>query len=171
MNIGAIRNRIRQSHLDANDVMQEVFLNILRYPARFRPESAESFRNWGYRIVRNTTSKLIKKERPLGSLKNDFRDKRSPSPEESIVRAESDSTATLAYLLYLNVYLVHFGRLSTTERSALTLVDVERASYKETAKALGISMEKLKMVIFRARKKVRRRISQSLDELGRPSDS
>ncbi len=66
--LGAIRTRIRQSHLDANDVMQEVFLNILRYPARFRPESAESFRNWGYRIVRNTTSKLIKKERPIGSL-------------------------------------------------------------------------------------------------------
>ncbi len=87
------------------------------------------------------------------------------------MRAERDSTTTLAYLLYLNVYLVHFGRLSTTERSALTLVDVERASYKETAKALGFSVEKLKMVIFRARKKVRRRISQSLDELGRPSDS
>ena len=54
--LAAIRGRLRGQpvYVDAHDVLQEVFLNIYRYPHRFLPERADAFRNWGHRIVRNT---------------------------------------------------------------------------------------------------------------------
>ena len=166
----AIRARTGQSRLDSDDILQEVFLNILRYPRHFRAERATSFRTWGYQIVRNTALKHVKKERGLGSLDDDLRDV-SPLPEDSLIRAERESTARLAYVLYLNLYLLHFGQLSTRERDVLTLVEVEQNSYKEAAQALGIPGANLKMVVFRARKKIRQRISRSLNLLGNGPDA
>ncbi len=167
----AIRARIGQSRFDSDDILQEVFLNILRYPGRFRAEQASSFRNWGYGIVRNTALKHVKKERGLVSFDDDLRDERSPVPEDALVRAERESTARLAYVLYLNLFLLHFEQLSKRERDVLTLVEVEQNSYKEAAQALSISGASLKMVIFRARKKILQRINRSLELLGNGPDA
>jgi hypothetical protein len=70
-------------------------------------------------------------------------------------------------VLYLQLYLMHFGRLSPKERRALTLVEVEGVSYRDAATDLGIRLENLKMVIFRGRRKIFRGMEQSLGTLAR----
>ena len=84
------------------------------------------------------------------------------------MESESAGLVDNAYLLYLNLYLIHFERLSEKERRALTMVEVEGASYKEAAAELGIRLENLKMVIFRGRRKIFRGLHRTLDALVSP---
>ena len=58
----AIQCNLRRSfhHVDPQDVLQEVFLNIYRYPHRFLADKADAFRGWGHRIARNTLLKFLK---------------------------------------------------------------------------------------------------------------
>ena len=55
--------------------------------------------------------------------------------------------------------------LSERERRALHLVEVDGVSYRQAATSLGIKLENLKMVIFRARKKIHRAMRRVFDGL------
>ena len=170
----AIQAQLRRAHqhVDAQDVLQEVFLNIYRYPHRFLSDEADAFRNWGHRIVRNTLLKFLKGQTRLSrflELDEELlqpEDKHTRSPERVASEAESAATVNHAYFLYLNLYLLHFQKLSAKERRALTLVEVDGISYKDAAADLGIRLENLKMVIFRGRRKIFRGMEQSLGQLG-----
>lgn len=169
----AIRAKVRRSGsvVDPHDVLQEVFLNIYRYPNRFLAEKPDSFRNWGHRIVRNTLLKFLKGQTRLSrfaSLDEEIgerEDARVRSPYRSALESESAGIVDRAYLLYLDLYLMHFQRLSEKEQRALTLVEVEGSSYKDAASDLGIRLENLKMVIFRGRRKILRGLQRTLDDL------
>ncbi len=170
----AIQSKVRRcgAQVDPHDVLQEVFLNIYRYPHRFQAEKADSFRNWGHRIVRNTLLKFLKSQNRLSRFaslddeQGDREDSKARSPYRTALESESAGIVDRAYLIYLTLYLLHFNRLSEKERRALTLVEVEGASYKEAAADLGIRLENLKMVIFRGRRKIFRGLHRTLEDLG-----
>ncbi len=169
----AIQAKLRRSmsHVDAGDVLQEVFLNIYRYPNKFDAARADAFRNWGHRIARNTLLKSLKRETRrtrVQVLDEDLcaqPDQEARAPLRSAQDAESAVVVDRAYVLYLTLYLAHFRQLSEREQRALTIVEVEGGSYKDAAAELGIRLENLKMVVFRGRRKVLRGMSQSLTRL------
>jgi RNA polymerase sigma factor (sigma-70 family) len=169
----AIQSNLRRSfhHVDAQDVLQEVFLNIYRYPHRFHADKADAFRGWGHRIARNTLLKFLKGEARLARFHTideevlQPEDLRGRRPDRAASEAESADVVNHAYLLYLQLYLVHFGRLSQKERLALTMVEVQDVSYRDAAEVLGIRLENLKMVIFRGRRKIFRGMARSLGDL------
>jgi RNA polymerase sigma-70 factor (ECF subfamily) len=171
----AIQAKLRRTynHVDAQDVLQEVFLNIYRYPHRFLPDRADAFRGWGHRIARNTLLKFLKGQAKLSHFRElddevmQPEDLRSRRPDRAASEAESAEVVNHAYVLYLQLYLMHFGRLSPKERRALTLVEVEGVSYRDAATDLGIRLYNLKMVIFRGRRKIFRGMEQSLGTLAR----
>ena len=43
-----------------NDILQEVFVNVYRYPHRFNCEREDAFRVWTATIVRNTVLKHLR---------------------------------------------------------------------------------------------------------------
>lgn len=172
----AIQGNLRRSfhHVDPHDVLQEVFLNIYRYPHRFHADKADAFRGWGHRIARNTLLKFLKAQARLAHFHEideevlQPEDVRGRRPDRAASEAESAAVVNHAYLLYLNLYLLHFGQLSAKERLALTMVEVDAVSYRDVAAALGVRLENLKMIIFRGRRKILRGMERSLAELGSP---
>ena len=166
----AIRFQLRRgiSRVDANDVLQEVFLNVYRYPHRFQAVKPESFRNWGHRIVRNTLLKFLKRETRRSRLLTCEEDlSRRPdsefhAPDREAANAEIAGVVDRAFVLYLNLYWMSFRKLSAREQRALKLVEIDGVSYKDAAADLGIRLENLKMVIFRGRRKVLRGMGRSL---------
>lgn len=169
----AIQCNLRRSyhHVDPNDVLQEVFLNIYRYPHRFLGDKSDAFRGWGHRIARNTLWKFLKGQTRLARFQAiddevmQPEDTRSKRPDRAATDAESAAVVDRAYLMYLQLYMLHFERLSVKERRALTMVEVEDRSYRDAAKELGIRLENLKMVIFRGRRKIFRGMERSLASL------
>lgn len=165
----AVQSQLRRTHhhVDPADVLQEAFLNIYRYPHRFLADRADAFRNWGHRIVRNTTLKFLRGEGRLArqqAIDDEFQceDLRVRSPLRAASEHEGAELVDRAYLLYLSLYLMHFEKLSARERRALTMVEVDGRPYKDAAEELGIRLENLKMVVFRGRKKIFRGMSQTL---------
>src|SRR5437763_955835 len=78
------------------------------------------------------------------------------NPLSGAIERESKSECARVYLTYLYLYLKFYGMLSERERAALHMVEVQEHSYRQAADELGIKLENLKMVIFRARRKIHR---------------
>ncbi|MFO0277828.1 MAG: RNA polymerase sigma factor [Planctomycetota bacterium] len=166
----AIQQGLRRTWLrvDPQDVLQEVFLNICRYPTRFDADKVDAFRNWGHRIVRNTLLRLLKgqaRHARLVSIDEETfqpEDRNQPRPDRAASEAEDSADLDRTYVLYLQLYLFHFAQLSARERRVLTMVEIDGMPYRDAAAALGIRPENLKMVVFRGRQKIQRAMAQHL---------
>ncbi|MFT5197841.1 MAG: RNA polymerase sigma factor (sigma-70 family) [Planctomycetota bacterium] len=165
------RLRRYSCRIDALDVLQEVFVNVYRYPHRFNSAREDAFRVWSATIVRNTVLKQLRGRGMAGSMEVPFEDL-SDQPEPRVVtplRGAIDSESTLecsrVYVTYLQLYLEFYSMLSDRERLALKLVEVDGSSYRDAAKEIGIKLENLKMVIFRARRKIHRAMRRVFDGL------
>lgn len=167
--LGVITARLRKFYfaLDPQDVLQEVFFNIYRYPHKFHADRDQAFRFWASMIIRNTVFKAARdKDREVTHELQDEEietreDRQMRSPLGAAIRGESARICSKSYLSYLAFYLAAYRQLSERERLALHIVEVEGEAYKVAAERLSIRLENLKMVIFRARKKILR----SLDSL------
>ncbi|MEX1025369.1 MAG: RNA polymerase sigma factor [Planctomycetota bacterium] len=167
----ASRLRRYQSKADPGDVLQEVFVNIYRYPHRFDATRDDAFRVWTSTIVRNTVLKHLRSLSRSGRAEVSFDDLPEPTEERTIepargvIRNESERECTRVYLTYLHLYLRFYSLLSEREQRALQLVEVEESSYRDAAADLGIKLENLKMVIFRARRKIHRSMKRVFEGL------
>ncbi len=167
--LAVISSRLRKFYfaLDAQDVLQEVFFNIYRYPAKFKADKDQAFRHWASMIIRNTVYKNTReKDREVSHEMQDEEidsraDRKSSTPLGAAIREESKSFCSEIYQIYLQLYLSAFERLSAREKKALHAVEVEGVPYKVAASRLDIRLENLKMVIFRARKKLARALDQA----------
>ena len=159
------------SRSDPRDVLQEVFFNVYRYPHRFNSEREDAFRVWSAMIVRNTVLKHLRSlgrgsrvEVPFEDL-SDQPEERALNPLGGAIERESSGMCSKVYITYLHLYLEFYSMLSPRERRAIHLVEVEEVSYREAARTLGIKLENLKMVIFRARRKIHRSMRRVFDGL------
>ncbi len=159
------------SRSDPRDVLQEVFFNIYRYPHRFNCEREDAFRVWSAMIVRNTVLKHLRSQGRSGRMEVPFEDlsdqpeSRPVNPLKGAIERESEGVCSRVFITYLHLYLQFYSMLSPRERRAIHLVEVDGCSYREAARDLGIKLENLKMVIFRARRKIHRAMRRVFDGL------
>lgn len=159
------------SKADPRDVLQEVFFNVYRYPHRFDSAREDAFRVWSAMIVRNTVLKHLRSQGRGGRVEVPFEDlpeqpnTDAPSPLRGAIENESRRECARVYATYLQLYLEFYSRLSERERRALHLVEVEECSYRRAAAELGIKLENLKMVVFRARRKIHRAMRRVFEGL------
>jgi len=151
--------RMTGSRADPNDILQEAFLAIYRYPTRFDASKPNSFRNWSYSILRNTVYRSMHKESrdgiPADLLSDVLVDTNATSPLDATADVEADLAMRKVYGLFLALYLEAFdGELKDRDRRALHLVEVDGLGYRDAAAELGIKVENFKMVVCRARKKI-----------------
>lgn len=154
--------------VDAADVLQEVFFNIYRYPFKFKPDRPSAFRNWTHSIIRNTVLKHSRRAQrnhavslntsvereQRDELPLELEDPGAASPLESTAEREAHEDLVGAWMLYLHYYLHAYRCLTPREKRALYLVEVDGLPYKEAAAELKVRVENLKMMIFRARRKI-----------------
>jgi|FLOH01.1.fsa_nt_gi RNA polymerase sigma factor (sigma-70 family) len=165
-----IYHHLRRSFFSvgANDVLQEVFFNIYRYPKNFDSTKPSAFRNWTHSIVRNTTLKHSRKaqrnhvvsltspdrdsDRDLPNLEPEDFDGLTPLQQSE--DKETNEQLIGAWMLYLHFYQEAYRCLTPREKRALYLVEVDGLAYKDAAAELEVRVENLKMRIFRARRKI-----------------
>ena len=183
----AQRLRRYSSRSDPNDLLQEVFFNVYRYPTRFDSTRDDAFRVWTATIVRNTVLKHLRSLGKSGRVEVPFEDlsehpeTRAGEPLGGVIERESQGECRRVYLYHLYLYLEFYKQLSEREQRALELVEVHGVSYREAADDLEIRLENLKMVVFRARRKIYKAMRRVYDglapelrparEVGRPSSN
>ena len=165
-----VRSRLRflGAALDPHEVLQDAIINIYRYPDRFDACRPGAFAAWSSTIVDNTIRRQLRRQRGLDvalspiELLAQHPDDHVREPDREAQEQEECAQTLAAFQLLLQFYLLSFHRLSERERFVLQMVEVRQMRYAELAVILGIRPEALKMVVFRARKRVYERMAHWL---------
>ncbi len=156
----------RRRDPDPLEILQDAFVNIYRYAGTFRDEEARSFRVWSRTIVGNLVrrSRQPRPARSLDALPDGVAEPvdRSASPAEALVRGEDERAMSRAWLIVLLQYAAAYEGLSTRDRIALDMIEVQGLSYAEAGRRLRVGISNMKMIMFRSRRRIRALISQRL---------
>jgi RNA polymerase sigma factor (sigma-70 family) len=170
-----VRSRMRWlgPGLDPEEVLQDALVNVFRYPDRFSAERPGAFRAWSTTIVDNSIRRRLRPAR--GSLTIQLQsnetlcqeaDTSARAPVEQAARDESSLEARRAFGMLLCCYHAAFQELNERERFVLQMVEVHGRRYAELARELEVRPEALKMVVFRARRRIQDRLSVFFSRAG-----
>jgi RNA polymerase sigma-70 factor (ECF subfamily) len=124
--------------MEAEDVAQECFLNILKAAPRYRPTA--SFRTFIYRILANLCIDRARKKHPVYT--DDLSDVSdlSPSPTDDLIEEERQAQIRMA-----------LNSLPPNQKAATILRHYEGLSYAEIAHILGVTPKAVERLIAHAR--------------------
>jgi len=143
---------------DAEDVLQNTFINALTHIQKF--EGRSSISTWLYRIASNEALMMIRKKKPEVNLENteggdedeDLRPTQfvdwSALPEDELLSGEGKKTLDEA-----------IQSLPESMRIVFLLRDIEGLSIRETAEALNLTETNVKTRLLRARMALREELS------------
>jgi RNA polymerase sigma-70 factor (ECF subfamily) len=161
-----VRLRVLGLSLDPDEVLQDTLVNVFRYPDRFDGAKPGAFRAWSSTIVDNVIRRQLRQARsgPDVQLRTDEQlclqpDVRACEPSVRAEHGEACEAAQRAIGLLLGCYLEAYHALTERERFVLQMVEVKGMRYAELAGVLGIRPEALKMVVFRARRRIHERLT------------
>ncbi len=124
---------------DAEDILQEVFVNA--YRAMLADEREINLRPWLYRIARNRCLNHLRKPRADAQESMDM-----------VPAVEASSTAERVHNREeFRQLLTDVNKLPETQRSALLLREMDALSYEEIAVAMDTSVPSVKSLLVRAR--------------------
>lgn len=144
---------------EAEDVAQEVFVEVYQTIGQFRGEAALS--TWLYRLA---TSRALQHQRRQRARKRlafftsllGFADNLLPEPPD-----HAHPQALLEGAQQLHQLQQHIGRLPSTQQVAFTLRHEQELSYEEIAAVLGTTVAAVESLLFRARQTLRRHLQPS----------
>ncbi len=156
----------RSGRFDAQELVQDVFVNIYRYATRFRDEHPFSFRAWAQMVCRNVVRRAMTPRRDpsfsdLSEALAEPEDARA-GPLQLADEDEQWLDLSRAWLLLVLHYARAYDQLAPRDRLALHLVEVAGQSYAEVGDHLGVGPSNMKMIMFRARRRIRAHMARAM---------
>ena len=152
--------------LDPNELLQDTFVNVYRYPRSFRDEHAGSFRVWVRTIAGNLVRRAGSRRARVSfhALPEGLQEPADGNLNPAALAAAVDEGRILreSWTLFLLLYAEAWKELSDRDRRTLQLVEVEGRSYEDAGRELGVGRSNMKMIVFRSRKRIARRIERVL---------
>ena len=144
--------RMCRDHHDAEDMVQDTFLNVFRYLKDFRYET--KFKNWLYKVAASTCIKKRRKSKfaPEKELSldefrpNDEAETPELVPEWALMPLDKLLNAELAGVINREIL-----NIPKKYRMVIVLRDIEEFSTAETAQILNLSPANVKVRLHRAR--------------------
>ncbi len=143
--------RLTGSRADAEDIVQECFLQLLRPECSYNSRRAE-VRTYLFGIVRTQSLKRLRRNDGAGLSSVGF----SPSPEGQVLRAELEAAVARAVM-----------QLPETQRAVLILAHYEQMPLAEIAKVVGLELGAVKSRLQRARNGLKEKLAIYATDLER----
>ncbi len=150
-----------QNAEEAEDVAQEVFVEVYQTIARFRGEA--TLGTWLYRLATSRALKSLRKARAqkrFAFLTSLLSQPDNPRPDN--IRPEPPDHAHPLALLeaqqQLQLLRVQVARLPEQQQVAFLLRHEQDLSYEQIAAVLGTSLSAVESLLFRARQTLRKRL-------------
>ena len=156
----------RGQRRDPLEMVQDTFVNIYRYAGSFRDGRGGGFRGWARTIAANVVRRAH--QRPARAMFLDLPEGSAepidprPGPAAACQSSEERAHLGQAWTFLLLHYAAAWETLSPRDREALTLVEVEGKSYSEAGVLLRVGRSNMKMIMFRARKRIRLTVLRSM---------
>ncbi|RAV20652.1 RNA polymerase sigma factor [Paenibacillus contaminans] len=131
----------------AEDIAQESFAEIYVHRARFNP--AYKFKPYLYTVIRNKCVDYARKHARFKHVELESEIVATRSAEEAVLQQEKRTFLQDKLLMLKEDY-----------RTAIHLIDLEQFSYKEAADVMGKNVMQMKILIYRARQKMKRYLEQ-----------
>ena len=131
---------------EAEDLTQEVFIQLFRKAGSFRGDSA--FSTWLHRLTVNQVLMHFRRR----SVKNEKTSQDGEMPEQIVPGTENQSKMPVLDRIALTRAI---GELPPGYKSVFTLHDIEGYEHEEVARLLGISVGTSKSQLHKARLKLR----------------
>lgn len=144
--------RVLGDRPEAEDVSQETFLRIWRQASRWRHGEAR-FDTWLHTVVLNLCRDRLRRRRETYVAEPPEVADPRPGPEHGLVQT-SEREAVAAALAALPV----------RQREAIVLQYYQELSNGEAAAVLGVSVEALESLLSRARRTLRDRLADEVNE-------
>ena len=144
---------------EAEDVAQEVFVEVYQTIGRFRGEAALS--TWLYRLA---TSRALKNRRRANAKKRFAYLTSLLGFDNDVLHEPPDHAHPLALLegqQQLQLLLAHLARLPDQQQVAFTLRHEQELSYEQIAAVLGTTVAAVESLLFRARQTLRKHVQPS----------
>ncbi len=159
-------NGFVQNYQDAEDVAQEVFIDIYTTAHKFRGDSKLS--TWIYRIAVNKSLNYIRDNKKRNSNKS-ISDGISDI-NNSITDIKEDEYKGSEYLLEneerkKNIHTA-ISALPENQKTAFILSKFEDLSYKEISNVMKLSVSSVESLLFRAKKNLQKKLFECYKKLG-----
>ena len=153
--------RLLADRAEAEDISQEVFLKAYTHFDDLRGSSAVG--GWLKTVTRNLCLTHLTRRRSRWKLFSEFEsDEDAPLGQFEARLAEQETTSqTLDAADRREVLSAELDRLPAPQRVVLVLYHFHERSYEEIAAQLKVSLAKVKIDIYRARKTLRQRLEGS----------
>jgi len=145
--------RVTGDRTAAEDLVQDIFVRILKYRATFR--DGGSFETWLYRIARNARADYFRQRMALDPLDEEALERPAPGPGPARLLESDRDRARLARALM---------RLRDDKRELLVLARYQDLRYEQIAEILGIEVGAVKVRVHRALRELREIFLQLRDE-------
>jgi len=145
--------RMTRSPQAAEDLVQEVFMRMMKYCGRLRSDS--NFKSWMYSTARNACLDQLRKANRESTALEDVEEPVSPAPAASEVVEKGEEIGQLRRALTL---------LPENRREVLILSRFEHRKYHEIAGLLDCSVGTVKVRVHRAVRQLRQIYSELSSE-------
>lgn len=148
---------------DAEDLTQEVFIEVFRSINRFRGDSQLS--TWLYRIAVNKSLNFLKKkkrENVMQSIEGFFF---KGEKEQSLQLSDNGQFAADKGIEAYESKRILKGAINSlpeNQRTAFILSKYQELSYKEIAEVMGLSISSVESLLFRAKGGLQKRLLSSI---------
>jgi len=143
--------RMLGSSADAEDVLQDTWLAVLRNLRKLR--NPEAFSAWLYRIARNRIYEQLRKSKPVLPLSEEV--ETAVTPEENTDEFSADDAARVHQCL---------DKLRPEHREVLILRFLEHMSYQEIEAVVGCSLGTVRSRLHYAKRALRKEMEETDDE-------
>jgi RNA polymerase sigma-70 factor, ECF subfamily len=150
----------------AEEIAQDVFLQVYRWQKRYEPKA--KFSTWLFKIANNHCLNEVRKgeyrviREPIGALAGnpDGEERRDELPDTNPGKGEDVLAAKEAADKIEEI----LQRLPENQRAALMLSRMEGMSYREVAEVLGCTEKAVKSLVFRATQSLKDGLSDILED-------
>ncbi len=146
-----ISNGLLHHQQNAEDIAQDVFIEIYQSLHKFRKESSLS--TWIYRITINKSLNFLKKNK----RRQLFDNPKSAGINETIEMVNDNESETEKKE---RTKMLHHAidSLPKNQKIAFALVKYDDMSYREVAKVMDVSLSSVESLMFRAKKNLQRKL-------------
>jgi len=156
--------RMLGNRQDAEDVTQEVFLEVYKSLKRFRFESKLS--TWLYRIAVNRSLNHLRTKKLNRWISLDFSASEVGAPNYDFPSASEDNPdGVMEKKDTERIVQQAIGKLPERQRTALLLHRYEELPYQEIAKIMNVTVASVESLLHRARQTLARRLLPMKKEL------
>lgn len=149
------------NHEDANDMVQDSFLNAYRNLTRFKNES--SFYTWIYRVAVNRTINFMRRNRRRTEYSLDDFDAAIQTDPEFVEMMSHATPSREMGLIELQEQLnAALQKLSDTHRAVVVMHDIQGMSHADIAQAMKCSEGTVRSRLFYARQQLQGLLSDYL---------